>query len=307
MYFLKSSTYLGASAGEGKQFQIMSQQLMMDFHECREKLMTLRQKIFKKESMFMYQYKVEDVVEDLVRKSSLLLEVETDLTQSCCTLVDYLRAAKEVTQKHPLKKINMSSLLGATNWPAVKNIQQELGAVMDMNWEEFLSELTNSILTRWIDMCQNRTEWKITYGGSPNWPLIWKNSTKTSGDPGKAQYPMIRGLKMKEMVSKNWKPKSAARAEAARKKKMLSDLMILKSRINTITWMWLSETKNHLRKRSNMKSYEDSPWSSSLSLSTVSRARKAAFNHAAPGWVEGNNMEKWHAEIVNPAAGEQSG
>ena len=83
-------------------------------------------------------------------------------------------------------------------------------------------------------MCQNRTEWKITYGDSPNWPIIWKNSTKTSGDPGKAQYPMIRGLKMKEMASKNWKPKSAARAEAARKKKMLSDLRILKSRTNTL-------------------------------------------------------------------------
>ena len=307
MYFLKSSTYLGASAGEGRQFQIMSRQLMMDFHECREKLMILRQKIFKKESVFMYKYEVEDVVEDLARKSGLMLEVETDLTQTCCTMVDYLRAAREVILKHPLKKISMSSLLGATNWPAVKNIQLELGVVMDMNWEEFISEMTNSILTRWADMCQNRTEWKITYGDSHNWPLIWINSTKDSGDPGKTLYPMTRGMEMKEMASKNWKPRAAARAEAVRRRKMLSDLKILKSRIYTISWMWRSETKVHLRQRNNRKSYENSPWSSSSSLSTVSGTRKAVFNHAASGWVEGNNMEKWQAVIANPAAGEQSG
>ena len=150
-------------------------------------------------------------------------------------------------------------------------------------------------------MCHNRTEWKITYGDSPNWPLIWSNSTKDSGDPGKTLFPMTRGMEMKGMASKNWKPR------AVRRRKMLSDLKILKSRIYTISWMWRSETKVHLRKRNNMKSYEDSPWSSSSSLSTASGTRKAVFNHAASGWVEGNNMEKWQAVIANPAAGEQSG
>ena len=68
----------------------------------------------------------------------------------------------------------------------------------------------------------------------------------------------------------------------------------------------MSETMNHLKRNSSKNSYKDSPWGSTMSTSVL-RARKAAFNHAAPGRVEGNNMEKWQAVIANPAAGEQSG